>query len=153
MGDLQSQLPVQCAVCRVVGLEAFGAAVRLGLDPAAALASPHQARVKLEGALRRLCPRLQDLGLLGTIQRRAVALRAVCDWVVSDPARFNDLATASAELATTIALRLGHTTNTTTTPTATGPALRVAITAVGRNQSGQRWSKSCWVGSLSRAVS
>eukprot|EP01079_Euglenida_sp_SAG-EU17-18_P002656 gene2656-3334_t len=90
-----SALPVHCAVCRLASLEAYAMAARLALHPAPWQAAPctqspcqppprpkcmatEQAATMLRLPLAQLCPRLQQLGLLGTMARRAQPLRSVC---------------------------------------------------------------------------
>ena len=92
-----SDLPVRCAVCRVVALEAFGTAVKLGLS--GDVTSQARAEAQLGPTLRRLCPRLMDLRLLGVMGRRAQALSSVCDELLAEKNRLRLLLSLAAEHA------------------------------------------------------
>ena len=100
-----SDLPVRCAVCRIAALERLGSAVALGLDPNSTITSTEDAEARLGATLRRLCPRVRALQLLGVMDRRMRALRAVCKELMAEPPRLARLATLSGELAMAVAKR------------------------------------------------
>ena len=93
-------LPVSCAVCRLAVLEAFGAAVSLGLSSQGRkLESTEHAAAALRPTLRAICSRLRRLQLFGVMGRRAAVLGSTCKAVLAEPGRRDELAALAADLA------------------------------------------------------
>jgi hypothetical protein len=115
------QLPVRCAVCRLGALEAFSTAVTLGPESGHRLQSAAHAEARLGATLRKLCPRLRALQVLGVMDRRMRALRAACKELVAEPARLTRLSTLAGELVVAAATAAAGAAGTAAPLPAAGP--------------------------------
>lgn len=102
-----TQLPVQCGVCRIAGLEAATVAVQLGLSLVSARTSSagpvfenaSDVAVRLAPTLSSLCQRIKRFRLLGVMRRRRTVLMRVCQALLATPDWRVHLSSLSSQLA------------------------------------------------------
>ena len=99
------RLPVGCAVCRLVCLDAAATAVRLGLGSRPAPAGAFQAR--LAPTVAKICARVKRLLLFGVMRRRRHRLNRACEAFMGAEGRAAGLTALAAQLAAAAAARTG----------------------------------------------
>eukprot|EP00927_Polykrikos_kofoidii_P048767 TRINITY_DN42980_c0_g1_i1.p1 TRINITY_DN42980_c0_g1~~TRINITY_DN42980_c0_g1_i1.p1 ORF type:complete len:982 (-),score=131.52 TRINITY_DN42980_c0_g1_i1:136-3081(-) len=102
------KFPIRCAICRILGLEAFAIAVKLGIDATntswtssggPALQSIGHAAAMLNTTLHNICSRLKRQLLLGVMKRRGIALFSACAEFMGEMGRQKLLLKLAAEVA------------------------------------------------------